>query len=348
LRSPEGNKIPKKLEELLLDSVQAASGVSPSVFLSVRYQSLVKVMQFIERTPEAVYADEALRKLFAIQNWVLDAQALEAFFQLVGEVQFWMLAKDRSVDLDRVTEADKPTPDFRLHGPSPDLPQFEGKTLSVTGGWRSLAAMAEDSFKAQVELQKQVADGKRVATAVHAVAPHGNMPRGLQQTTMCRHLIDKASGNIKEGQYVGAPTFLFLVLNLMLIDGHFNGNSDLRPIVPSYPHEWSVRTGTLWTLSFGSVGQLVHGTPEFEGLPGVEGTLEREGVLVNLNYEKVAGVLLVMHPLGKEPTMYGLRRYADAQCWDSKRPDLSTVFHALVGKDWNDDRDSNGWHLTTH
>jgi hypothetical protein len=336
----------KKLEELLLDSGQAVSGVSPSFFLSVRYQWLVKVMQFIEQTPEAAYADQALRKLFAIQNWVLDAQALEAFFQLAGEVQFWMLAKDRNVDLDRVPETDRPTPDFRLHDTSPDSPQFEVKTLSVTGGWRSLAALAEDSFKAQIELQKQVAHGKRVAMTAHAVAPHGNMPRGLQHTTMCRHLIDKASGNIKEDQYVGAPTFL--VLNLMLIDGHFNGDCDLRPIVPGFPHKWSVRTGTLWTLGFGSVGQLVHGTPEFEGLPGIEGKLEREGVLINPNYEKVAGVLFVMHRLSEEPTLYGLRRDADAQCWESKRPDLSTIFHALVDKDWNDDRDSNGWRLTTH
>jgi hypothetical protein len=339
-------RMQKKLEELLLDSVQAVVGVSPSVFLSVRYQSLVKVMQFIDQTPEAAYADQALRKLFANPNWVLDAQDLEAFFQLVGELQFWMLAKDRGLELDRVPEADKPTPDFRIHGPSPNLPQFEVKTLSVTGGWRSLAAMAEDSFKAQIELQKQVANGNRVAMTVHAVAPHGNMPCRLQQTTMCRHLIDKASGNIKEGQYVEAPTFL--VLNLMLIDGHFNGNCDLRPIVPSYPHEWSVRTGALWTLGFGSVGQLVHGTPEYEGLPGVEGKLEREGVLVNPDHEKVAGVLLVMHQLGKEPILYGLRRDADRQCWESTRPDLSTVFHALVAKDWNDDRDTNGWHLTTH
>jgi hypothetical protein len=68
----------KKLEELLLDSVQAVTGVAPSVFLSVRYQSLVKVMRFIEQSPEASYADEALRKLFAVSNWVLDAQ-LEDF-----------------------------------------------------------------------------------------------------------------------------------------------------------------------------------------------------------------------------------------------------------------------------
>jgi hypothetical protein len=338
--------MPKKLEELLLDSVQTVSGISPSVFLSVRYQSLVRVMQFIEQAPEAAYADQTLRRLFANRNWVLDAQDLEAFFQLVGEVQFWMLAKDKGLELDRVPETDNPTPDFRIRGPSPDLPRFEVKTLSVTGGWRSLATMAEDSFKAQIELQKQVADGKRISMAVHAIAPHGNMPRRLQQTTVCRHLIDKASGNIKQGQYVGAPTFL--VLNLMLIDGHFNGNSDLRPVAPGFPDKWSVRTGALWTLAFGSIGQLVHGTPEYEGLPGVEGKLEREGVLVKPDYENVAGMLLVVHPLSKEPALYGLRREPDGQCWESERPDISKMFHALVCKDWNDDRDTNGWQLTTY
>ena len=34
----------KKLEELLLEGIQAVAGVSPSMFLSVGYPSLVKVM----------------------------------------------------------------------------------------------------------------------------------------------------------------------------------------------------------------------------------------------------------------------------------------------------------------
>jgi hypothetical protein len=81
----------EKLDQLL-KGIQAVVGVSPSMFLSVGNPSLVKVMQFIEATPTAAYAEKKLRKLFAIQNWALDAKQLEAFFQLVGEVQFWMLA----------------------------------------------------------------------------------------------------------------------------------------------------------------------------------------------------------------------------------------------------------------
>ncbi|WP_412478511.1 hypothetical protein [Azonexus sp. IMCC34839] len=336
----------KKLDELLLESVQAVSDVSPSSFLSMQYKSLVNVMHFIEQTQEAAYADQTLRKLFGTQNWVLDPQALERFFQVVGEVQFWMLAKNKGILLDRIPEGVRSTPDFRIHGSSPNSIQFEVKTLSVTDGWRALAGMAENSFEARLELQKQISRGERVAMVAHSVAPHGNVPRGLEQTTMCRHLIDKASGNIKQGQYLGAPTFL--VLNLMLIDGHFNGNSDLRPVAPGYPYEWSVRTGALWTLAFGSVEQLVHGIPEYEGLPGIEGKLERVGVLTNPDFENVAGLLLIVHRLSEEPIFYGLRRNADGQDWASACPALSDVFHALVGTNWNDDLDTNGGCLTTH
>lgn len=333
----------KSLKELFLESVQAVSGVAPSMFLTVNYSSLVKVVEFIEGAGAASYAEQALRKLFARQNWILDAQALEAFFQLMGEVQFWMLAVDRGIQLTRIPETNISTPDFQIQEASV---QFEVKTFSVKDGWRNLAAMAEDSFQSQLELQKQVSRGERIAIAVHSTSPHGSMPRGLQQTGICRNLIDKASSNIKLGQYVTAPTFL--VLNLMLINGYFNGIADLRPVAPGYPHAWSVRTGALWTLAFGSVGQIVHGVPEFEGLPSVEGKLEREGVLVNPDYKDVAGLLLIVHRLDGEPTLYGLWRESDAEQWESERPDTLRMLHRLVDKNWNNDRDTNGWQLIQH
>jgi hypothetical protein len=96
------------------------AGVSPSMFLSVGYPSLVKVMRFIEATPSAAYADKKLRKLFAIHNWVLDAKQLESFFQLVGEVQFWMLAKDKGRNaLERIPEAKGNTADLKMAGANP-------------------------------------------------------------------------------------------------------------------------------------------------------------------------------------------------------------------------------------
>lgn len=337
----------KKLEDLLLEGIQAVAGVSPSMFLSVGYPSLVKVMQFIEATATAAYADKKLRKLFATHNWVLDAKKLESFFQLVGEVQFWMLAKDKGVALERIPEAKDNTADLKMAGATPGLPQFEVKTLSVSdGGWMHLAKMAEDSFKAQLEVQAKHLRGEKVAMSVHSIAPHGKVQRGKECTEMCTNLIDKAVGNIKAGQYAAAPTFM--VLNLMLIGSHYGGNMELRPVAAGYPESWSIRTGVLWTTGFGTMCQLVHGQPEFEGRPGIEGVLGREGVLAHPHFRVLAGLLLVIHRLGKEPTIYGLMRDVDRERFEKSDVTLLEAFYSLVRKNWNDDLDSNGWHLTEY
>ena len=337
----------KKLESLLLEGIQAVADVSPSMFLSVNYPSLVKVMRFIEATPSAAYADKKLRKVFAIQNWVLDAKQLESFFQLMGEVQFWMLAKDKGVTLERIPEAKGNTADLKMAGTESDLPQFEVKTLSVSdGGWMHLAKMGEDSFKAQLELEAEHLRGEQVAMSVQSIASQGMVQRGKEYTEICTNLIDKAVGNIKAGQYAAAPTFM--VLNLMLIGSHFDGNTELRPVAAGYPESWSVRTGVLWTTGFGTMYQLVHGQPEFEGRPGIEGFLGREGVLAHPHFKELAGLLLVIHRLSKEPTVYGLMRDADRERFEKSDATVLDTFHSLVGKDWNDDLDSNGWQLTEH
>jgi hypothetical protein len=182
--------------------------------------------------------------------------------------------------------------------------------------------------------------------SVHSIASHGKVQRGKEYTEICTNLIDKAVGNIKAGQYAAAPTFM--VLNLMLIGSHFDGNTELRPVAAGYPESWSVRTGVLWTTGFGTMYQLVHGQPEFEGRPGIEGFLGREGVLAHPHFKELAGLLLVIHRLSKEPTVYGLMRDADRERFEKSDATVLDTFHSLVGKDWNDDLDSNGWQLTEH
>ena len=332
---------------MLLEGVHAVADVSPSMFLTVGYPSLVKVMRFIEATPSAAYADKKLRKLFATKNWVLDAKQLESFFQLIGEVQFWMLANDKGVALERIPEANGNTADLKMAGSVPDLPQFEVKTLSVSdGGWMHLAKIAEGSFKAQLELQAERSRDKKVAMSVQSIAPHGKLQRGKEYTKMCTNLIDKAAGNIKAGQYAAAPTFM--VLNLMLIGSHYRGNMELRPVAAGHPESSSVHTGVLWTTGFGTMGQLVHGIPELEGSPAIEGFLGREGVLAHPHFKQLAGLLLVVHSLSKGPTIYGLMRSADRERFENGHATLLKAFSSLVGNDWNDDLDSNGWRLTQH
>lgn len=178
------------------------------------------------------------------------------------------------------------------------------------------------------------------------ISPHGSVKRGQEMITMCQNLINKTAGNIKQGQYTGAPTFL--VLNMTLIDSHWTGNACLRPIAAGYPNNWSVHTGVLWTLAFGSMEQMIHGEPEFEGLPAIEGVLSCQGILANTEFEAVEGLILILHRMDADPVLYGLWRSKDYQHWNESSSQMCEMLGALTGSNWNDELDSNGWQLTSH
>lgn len=250
------------------------------------------------------------------------------------------MADAAGVPLDRIPETDKKTPDFKAAGATPDL-RFEVKALSVVSGHFALGEMAENSFQTQLDLQAQITAGKKVAMAESVIAPHGSPKPGVGQiTSVCKRLIEKARQNIKADQYRGAKTFL--VLNLILIDSGYTGNSELRPIVAGYPEDWSVRTGALWTLGFGYPEQMIQSPPEFEGKPGVEGRLGLSGILVDPEFEDVSGLLMIVHPLREEPRIFGLFKSKDMD-----DPSFE-ILMKLVGEFWNDEGDSNGWRLNEH
>ncbi len=327
----------ENLGAIFVRSLQNVSDVAPSALLTLRAASIREVLTCIEKETTAAYAERRLRQIFADPNWVLDPRMLESVTQLVGEVQFWMMARELGVDIERVPESDDKTPDFCLVSGSKNV-RFEVKTLSVADGLHNLNSMSEDSYQAQLDLMAQRAEGKRVAIALTEIAPHGKRkPQTGMMTGVCRRLIDKTVQNIKIGQYRGAPTLL--VINLMVIDGYFTGNAALRPVFPGYPHPRSVQTGPYWTLAFGYMDQAIHVPPEFEGKPGIEGTLDRIGVLSNPEFSDVLALLLVIHPWQQPPYLGGLIRSKDQDA------EFAEVFFALTRKNWNDEVDSNGFAL---
>lgn len=318
--------------------------VAPNLLLGVHVSRIQKVLEFIDREPQASKAKSEIERIFKTQNWLLEPLLFQEFVQTVGEVQFWMMATERGVRLQRIPEQSGKTPDFRLEGVSGSAPCFEVKTLSVIDGVYNLQGMNEDSYQAQLLLSKQLAEGRQIAMALHEAAPHGNMKDGKYLTTIIRNLIDKAKNNIKSGQYADAPTCL--VLNLMLIDGYYNGNASLRPVAFGFPQDWQVRSGAYWNLAFGEPDHLVFGIVEFEGKPSVEGRLERLGILHA--YPEIQALLLIVHPLDAEPIIYGLMRQSDDDKWLDEYKTMGEAFFALTGENWNDDGDTMGWRLTEH
>lgn len=335
----------KTLECLFIEGLQEVCTIAPHPMLAIRSASLKRTLRFIEETPEAAYVETVARKHVSQRNWAIDERAIQELLQVIGEAQFWMLAKQADVTLERVVEADDCQPDFRLASSTPL--RFEVKTISVVGGEMGLLKMSEESFKARGHLQDQIDNGNHVAITEVEVAPHGTLPnRSAIHLSVCQRLIDKARQNIKLGQYAAAPTLL--VLNLMLIDGNWSGNADLRPIASGFPQTWSVHTGALWTLGFGFLQQRIHGTPEFEGKPGIEGELGRAGILADPDFDSINGMLFVIHSMQDEPRLYGLLRSRERSAWEEFHPIFLETFYSLVGSNWNDELDSNGFALTEY
>jgi hypothetical protein len=88
---------------------------------------------------------------------------------------------------------------------------------------------------------------------------------------------------------------------------------------------------------------LVHGNPEFEGKPCIEGYMDKAGALVE--HTCIAGILFMVYPWRFPAKLWGLFRSADMTIWrDGENSPFTTLFQ-LVQNQWNDDRDSNGWRL---
>ena len=87
------------------------------------------------------------------------------------------------------------------------------------------------------------------------------------------------------------------------------------------------------------------GIPEFEGKPCIESFSNKEGILVDNNFDMVAGVIFMIHPWQKPAEVWGLFDYDKYQSWRDNEPGMVSSLMAITGKNWNDSRDSNGWKL---
>lgn len=327
----------QKLQELLLQGIQSWSGISQDPDFLVHFDSLKKTVAFIEAEPEAKYAASELRRIFGDKNWAGNTQSKESFFQLVGEVQFWMLAREKGLVLQRVVGKSGSLPDFRLADAI--SPCFEVKTPSIVGGNKALDTIAEQLFEGELNLQQQILSGKQIAMHEQLISPYGAIPSGREQTTVCRKLLDKIENNIKLKQYDSGITFL--VINMIRIGPGFTDNRELKPLSTGWPHDYSRHTGVLWTIGFGQLEQGIEGEPHFEGHSNIEGRLERQGILVNPQFASIAGLLFVIHPMREQPRIYGIWKQERFACWERSQPNLSAALKTLVGNNWNDEGNSN-------
>ncbi len=221
------------------------------------------------------------------------------------------------------------------------------KTLSLVDGDTGIERALESSLDAQISIEQQMSDGVQVAMAESELQPFGGRDRKNGRiSVVIDTLLEKTRRNIKIEQYIGANTFL--VLDLCFLPPKITDPQTLRPAYQDNYLFPKAITGELWTLAFGNPGMLILGQPEFEGKPCVESQFDKCGILVDTEYSDIAGLLVVVHPLGRPPQVYGLFRNTDYGRWEEDCPaghDLLKILDGLVLGQWNDELDTNGWRL---
>ncbi len=284
-----------------------------------------------------------MKVLVQRRNFALDGNAVCEFCQLFGEAHFLTLARSRGVSLSKVLEEkDSNTPDFIY--PSQEPVYFEVKTLSTVRGGRGINENLDDALDAQIEIQRQLQKGRRIANSESIIQPYGTKPcHGGHIAVAINTLIEKTRQNIKIGQFTNPNTFL--VLNLCILRPACSRCCALRPSYCDASLFPTSVTGDLWMLAFARVGMLVQGIPDSEGASAVQGRIEKIGILADPEFNRIAGLLIVAYPLGQKPSIYGLFRNSDHSSWLTRLPGPIVTLTDLTGQYWNDDADSNGWQL---
>ena len=325
-------------------ALQKANSVARDPYLSKLKPALIEVDEMLDQSPEFIEYKKELNALISNNNFGVDGKLTEQFSQILGEAQFIAICLKKGIAIERVPEDVNKTPDFKMKLELQEL-FFEIKTPSVINGSHGITLAQESSLNSKIDIETQIAKGKNVVFGVSESQPYANKVK--QNNTILgvsNELLEKARRNIKVGQFSNPNTFL--VLNLSIIPPL---ETKVKALRPAYPCDYlfpKAVTGELWMIAFGCEGMLILGNPEFEGKPCVEGTFKKMGILIDPEYESVAGIIFMVHPLGGPTQLYGLYRSKDWINWNDNNQNIAEGLLLLTNNNWNDCGDSNGCKLS--
>ncbi|NLN59593.1 MAG: hypothetical protein GX147_02570 [Deltaproteobacteria bacterium] len=333
----------ESLKNCFTNVLQTIIGLTNNSYLTF-LKGAVEMVSDSSQEDNVLYEyNKNLLEIASENNFALNADKTNEFAQLLGEAQFYLLCKNKGIILNRIKAGTAKTPDFRFE--AQDM-CFEVKTLSVVSGSSGIKKSLEDSLEAQIDIEDELKKGKRIATGISVVQPYGERPYKKGKgtiTAIIETLIEKTCQNLKRDQFPNTSSFL--VLNLSIIPPFRTDNYVLRPAYcDDYLFKKAV-TGDLWMVAFGKSGMLIHGIPEFEGEAGIEGLLEKSGILSDPQYNYVTGILLMIHPWHRPTEVWGLFDSQVHAQWNDSNPEIAKCLFILTGDNWNDDMDSNGWNL---
>lgn len=292
-----------------------------------------KLMQQLERE---------LRNAFSKIKQPQDHQPIADAYAIYAEARVALLLGHRGIHLDRTPGTGGPKqkrPDFVFQKANEAL-YFEVKCLDFEGGINRHVVVANDAFDVQLDLDER-AKNRGLRTGVVEVSPFSSAHGSTDRIEL---LIEKISGNIKNGQITYGPTILVVEMGRIMADAH--DPSSLTPVY--YTHRSpgpSCVSGDLWQIALGRLGDQIYKLPEFEGKTNLDRPLQKEGIL--RQHPKLSGITFVIPELSGPSKVYTI--------WNPEPPPFSgksghTMAANVVGgvvdqysDAWNDRTNINGF-----
>lgn len=301
----------------------------------------------LKKLEEDAYSDPELKNLMGelkhginLISHISDTEKFRQAFEYYGEaVVYGMLSKHFKTR--RVDARDNSMPDFACL--LPDGKEFfvEVKSLDIVQGQFRAGQMHEDAMQQNIELEDQLRQGRRVATAVREIAPFkpafddGSYdPRSL--LTVINTFINKSGSAFKSTQFSQGPTFAFILSDRLVVPGgKYN-------VAPHYYERGgcAIVSGILWNVCFGKQGWPIFRMPEFEGKPGLEGYMTLNGLLADKEVSFPTGAVII-GSTGSEDSLVGLydSTWKPHEGWSE---DETTEVLGTLCEAYNDEKNSFG------
>lgn len=314
--------------------------------LAVERDVLLEIDLLAHEDPTyATFVSDMVAKLDAVKS-APDPIAYSQFFEIYAEAMVLRFLRGRDIPTKRIMDA-KSAPDFECELED-GRPYFvEVKALEIVDGQFRHKEIMEDGLKPNIELERQIAQGKQVAMATGELAPYRKaFGAGEYDHSSLKVVIDtlreKCRQAFKRSQFKRGPTFALVVADRLILDGWSSA------LTPYYfdEHFSACVSGVIWNAAFGPVGAPVLKRPEFEGKPNVEGYLESAGLYADATCPFPGLGLVVLQRSSSRRLSYGLKApVGESDNWgsDDSEEVLGTMCDA-----WNDQENSRGFALSKY
>ena len=325
-----------RLYDKILNLKQEVSQIASNETLAAFDGDFCKILDDCDDPFIQDRVDKTLNELERIKDFEYSEHARTAY-ENYNEAVTYFSFKQRNVDIHDIPEASSSTPDFYINADCSIVPDdtemckiyMEVKTLGFADGNNIYKKAQEDAFNAQVELEKQHMQGKRISTAERVVTPLGNTDLQGEIEIINK----KISNNVKQSQFEygnSQDTILFVDLNQLW---HPRNIEECLPVYPDLDRDCTI-SGRLWNVVFGEEGERVFGMHSFVGKGSVNNHLTRNGVM--LDHQYVKGVIFGLGRKLEEKKYFGFYRYEEQEL-------PPAVFIQKFCDFFNDDRNRYGY-----